>query len=59
MLGGAASLAIKEKCQLLPYKGRAVVAADDVHGSVQPGSGMLLLMSGSTLEPGNDLQGGG
>ncbi len=34
------------------------MAADGLHGTVQPGSGMLLLMSGSTLEPGNNLEGG-
>ncbi len=46
------SLAINEKCQLLPYKGELEVALG-LHGSVQPDSGMMLLMSGSTLEPGN------
>ncbi len=55
--GGGGSLAIKEKCQLLPYKG-VMVEAVGLHGTAQPGSGMLLLMSGSTPAPGKSLEGG-
>ncbi len=53
--GGGGSLAIKEKSQLLPSKGEVVVALG-LHGSVQPDRGMMLLMSGFTLQPGNRLR---
>ncbi len=56
--GGGWSLAIKRKCQLLPYNGGRVEAIG-LHGTVQPEAGMLLLTSASTLEPGNSPEGEG
>ncbi len=52
---GGWSSAIKEKCQLLPYKGE-IVEAVGLQGSVQPDNGMLLLMSAFTLQTSNRLR---
>ncbi len=57
-VGGGWRLTIKRKCQLLPYRvGRE--EAVGLHSNMKVESGMLLLMSGSTLAPGINLQGGG
>ncbi len=44
--------------QAFLYPG-GMVAAVILHGTVQPETGMLLLMSASTLEPGSSPEGGG
>ncbi len=52
-------LSNEKKMSVASFWGRGRVEAVGLQGSVQPDSGMLLLMLGSTLEPGNGQDVGG